>query len=181
MITLVWGQSHTNHCDWLLRVNDDFIQQTSHKTPVTVALLVKTPPAKAGDIRFTDSISALGRSPRGGHGNPLWYSCLKNPMDRGDWQATVYRAAKSWTLLKWHSMHTPGSSRASVVAQSLKNSPVMQETWVQTLGRKDPLEKEMTTHSSILAWEIPWTEETGGLQLTGLPKVGHDLVTKPPP
>ena len=68
-----------------------------------------------------------------------------------------------------------------MVAQSLKNSPVMQETWVRTLGRKDPLEKEMTTHSSILAWEIPWTEEPGGLQLTGLPKVGHDLVTKPPP
>ena len=125
---LVWGQSHTNHCDWLLRVNDDFIQQTSHKTPVTVALVVKTPPANAGDVRDRDSIPASGRSPRGGHGNPLQYSCLKNPMDRGDWQATVCRAAKSWTRLKRHSMHKPGPSSASVVAQSLKNSPVMQET-----------------------------------------------------
>ena len=68
-----------------------------------------------------------------------------------------------------------------MVAQSLKNSPVMQETGVQSLGQKDPLEKEMTPHSSILAWEIPWTEEPGGLQPMGLPTVGHDLVTKPPP
>ena len=54
----------------------------------------------------------------------------------------------------------------------------MQETWVQSLGREDPLEKEMATHSSILAWEIPWKEEPGGLQSIGLQTVGHDLVTK---
>ena len=53
--------------------------------------------------------------------------------------------------------------RASLVAQKVKNSPVMQETWVQSLGWEDPLEKEMATHSSILAWRIPWTEEPGGL------------------
>ena len=50
------------------------------------------------------------------------------------------------------------------MAQSVKNSPAMQETKIQSLGREDPLEKEMATHSSILAWEIPWTEEPGGLQ-----------------
>ena len=50
----------------------------------------------------------------------------------------------------------------------VKNLPAMQETWVQCLGQEDPLEKEMATHSSILAWEIPWTEEPGGLQFTGL-------------
>ena len=50
----------------------------------------------------------------------------------------------------------------------------MQETWVQSLGWEDPLEKEMATHSSILAWEIPWMEETGGLQSTGTLRVGHD-------
>ena len=50
-----------------------------------------------------------------------------------------------------------------LVDQTVKNLPAMQETWVQSLGRKDPLEKGMTTHSSILAWEIPWTEEPGWL------------------
>ena len=57
--------------------------------------------------------------------------------------------------------------RASLVAQSLKCLPVMWETWVRFLGREAPLEKEMATHSSILAWRIPWTEELGGLQSTG--------------
>ena len=56
----------------------------------------------------------------------------------------------------------------------------MQETWVQSLGWEDPLEKEMATHSSILAWEIPWTEEPGRLQSHGVARVRHDLVTKPP-
>ena len=50
----------------------------------------------------------------------------------------------------------------------------MQETWVQSLGQKNPLEEEMTTHSSILAWEIPWIEEYGELQSMGLQRVGHD-------
>ena len=53
---------------------------------------------------------------------------------------------------------------AFLVAQTVKNPPVMQETWVRFLGWEDPLEKEMATHSSILAWRIPWTEEPGGLQ-----------------
>ena len=53
--------------------------------------------------------------------------------------------------------------RASLVAQRLKRLPEMWETWVQSLGREDPLEKEMATHFSILAWRIPWTEEPGGL------------------
>ena len=53
------------------------------------------------------------------------------------------------------------------IAQSVKNLPAVQETGVQSLGRKDPLEKEMATQSSILAWKIPWTEEPGGLQSMG--------------
>ena len=56
----------------------------------------------------------------------------------------------------------------------VKNLPTMQETRVQSLGQEDPLEKGMATHSSILAWEIPWTEEPGGLQSMGLQRVGHD-------
>ena len=63
---------------------------------------------------------------------------------------------------------------ASLVAQRLKNLPAMRETWVRFLGREDPLEKEMATHSSILAWRIPWMEEPGGLQSMGSQRVGHD-------
>ena len=70
---------------------------------------------------------------------------------------------------------------ASLVAQSVKNLPAMQETLVGSLGREDPLEKEMATHSSILDWKILWTEEPGGLQSMGSLRVRHDLVTKPPP
>ena len=62
-------------------------------------------------------------------------------------------------------------SWASLVAQLVKNPPVMWETWVRSLGQEDPLEKEMTTHSSIRAWRIPWTEEPGRLQPIGLPRV----------
>ena len=54
----------------------------------------------------------------------------------------------------------------------------MRETWGQSLGQEDPLEKEMATRSSILPWEISWTQEPGGLQPTGSQKVGHDLATK---
>ena len=60
---------------------------------------------------------------------------------------------------------------ASIVVQLVKNLPVVQETWVQSLGWEDPLEKEMATHSRILAWRIPWTEEPGRLQNLGLQRV----------
>ena len=63
---------------------------------------------------------------------------------------------------------------ASLVAQTVKNPPAMQKTWVQSLGWKDPLEKGMAVHSSILAWRIPWTEEPGGLQSTGSQRVGYN-------
>ena len=63
---------------------------------------------------------------------------------------------------------------ASLVAQSVKNLPAVQETWVRSLGREDHLEKEMATHSSTLAWKISWTEESGGLQSMGSQRVGHD-------
>ena len=60
------------------------------------------------------------------------------------------------------------------MAQTVKRLSIMRETWVQTLDREDPLEKEMATHSSTLAWKIPWTEEPGRLQSTGSQKVRHD-------
>ena len=60
------------------------------------------------------------------------------------------------------------------MAQTVKNPPATQETWVRSLGQEDPLEKEMATHSSILTQRIPWTEDPGGLQSTGSQRVGHN-------
>ena len=93
-----------------------------------MALVVKNPPANAGDARDEGLILGSGRSPGEGNGNPLQYVL-----------------------------------GASLVAQRLKHLPPTQETWVQSLGWEDPLEKEMATHSSILDWKIPWTEECGRL------------------
>ena len=70
-------------------------------------------------------------------------------------------------FLRVHCRITYQDIGASLVAQRLKRLPARRETRVQSLGREDPLEKEMATHSSILAWRIPWTEEPGGLQSTG--------------
>ena len=63
---------------------------------------------------------------------------------------------------------------ASLVAQTVKHLSTMWETWVQSLGWEDPLEKEMAIHSSTIAWKIPWTEEPGRLQSTGSQRIGHD-------
>ena len=67
-----------------------------------------------------------------------------------------------------------GTEFLTLVAQRLKRLPAMQETWVQSLGQEDPVEKKMATHSSILAWKIPWTEEPGGLQYMRSQRVGLD-------
>ena len=104
------------------------------------------------------SIPGSGRSFGGGNGNPFQYSFLDNPMDRGARWAAVHGV----TIL------------VSLMAQIVKNLPAMQETQVQSLGREDPLEKGKATHSSNLAWEIPRTEETGGLQFLGSQRVGYD-------
>ena len=71
--------------------------------------MVKNLPANAGDIRAGGAILELGRSLGGGHGNPLQYSCLENPMARGAWRATVHGAAKSRTRLKRLNTHTQGA------------------------------------------------------------------------
>ena len=74
-------------------------------------------------------------------------------------------------LPSYYSLVITGSA---LVAQRLKPLLAMWETWVQFLSLEDPLEKEMATHSSILAWRIPWTEDPGGLQSMGSQRVGHD-------
>ena len=75
-------------------------------------LVVKNPSVNTGDIRDSGSIPGLGRSPGGGHGNPLQYSCLENPMDRGAWRATVHGVTKSWTGQKQFSMRAQGLRKA---------------------------------------------------------------------
>ena len=71
----------------------------------------------------------------------------------------------------------PAWVRASLVAQPVKNPPAVQETWVQSLGQEDPVEKKRATHSTILAWKIPWTEEPGGLQIMRSQRVRRDRTT----
>ena len=83
-------------------------------------LVVQNPPAKAGDIRDMGSVPGLGRFPGGGHGNPLQYSCLENPMDRGAWQATVRKVAKSQTRLKRLSRHTCNAFRNIPDSESMQ-------------------------------------------------------------
>ena len=80
------------------------------------------------------------------------------------------KCLKTWDIFIYSVM-------ASLVAQRLKCLPRMRETWVRSLGWEDPLEKEMASHSSTLAWRIPWREEPGRLQSMGSQRVGHDWVT----
>ena len=79
-----------------------------------VALAVKDLPANAGNVRDARSIPGTRRSPEGGHGNPLQYSCLENPMKRGAWQAIVHRTAKSSAWLKQNTTHTCGYYKTTV-------------------------------------------------------------------
>ena len=72
-----------------------------------------------------------------------------------------------------HHLQT-ATDMTSLVAQTVKHLPIMQETWVHSLGQEDLLEKETATHSTTLAWKIPWTEEPGGLQSMGSQRVGHN-------
>ena len=71
-------------------------------------------------------------------------------------------------------MNLPIVLVAPLVAQMVKKLSAVQETWIRSLGWEDPMETEMATHSSMLAWKIPWTEEHVGLQSMGLPRVGHN-------
>ena len=140
------------------------------------------------------SVPGLGRFPGGEHGNPLQYSCLENlhrlrslegysPWGRKESCGWVTKHTLAWifVLNVFLGLRVPISSLfslanmlTSLVAQTIKHLPTMQETRVQSLCGEDLLEKKMATHSSILAWKIPWTEEPGRLQSTGSQRVGHD-------
>ena len=89
----------------------------------------------------------------------------KEPMEKSEPSYTV--GGNKCKLSLW-------GIGVSLVAQTVKHLPAMLETRVQSMGWEDPLEKEMATHSSTLAWKIPWTEEPGSLQSMGLQRVGHD-------
>ena len=112
------------------------------------------------------SIPGLGRYPGEGKGYPLQYSGLENSKDcivHGSQRVGHERLSLSLSPY-----------RASLVALTVKNLPIMWQIEVRSLGREDPLEKEMAIHSSIFAWKISWTEELRGLQSMGLQRVGHD-------
>ena len=93
-------------------------------------------------------------------------------MDGGAWLAIVHGVAKSRTRLSDDTFDWIAGT--SLVAQTVKRLPTMQEIWVQSLGQEDLLEKEMAAHSSILAWKIPWTEEPGWLLFMGSQRVRHN-------
>ena len=105
-------------------------------------------------------------------------TCLRSCFEDYVWESSKSKrieTACTWPgtqkALNWYSLS--GNLRASLVAQRLKRLPGMRETRVWSLGWEDPLEKEMATHSSILAWRIPWREEPGRLQPMGSQRVGH--------
>ena len=105
-------------------------------------------------------------------GFPLGLTGLISLQSKG--LSTVFFSTTVW---KHQFFGAQTSLWASLVTQRLKCLPAMQETWVRSLDQEDLLEKEMATHSSILAWRIPWTEEPGQLQSIGSQRVGHDWVT----
>ena len=124
------------------------------------ALVVTNPPTNARDIRDESTIPGSGRSPAKGNGNPLQYSSLGNPMERGAWRATVHGVAKGRTWVSGSAQHSNFIVRLPRWLSG--KEPTCQCGWVGSLGWEDPLEKEMATHSSILAWEISWQRSLAG-------------------
>ena len=115
--------------------------------------------------------------------------CINQPLTENIWDNKKFQKFQKakheffmWQLFTLHlyciyNLHSIYIILASLVAQMVKSLPAVQETCVQSLGWEDPLEKEVATHSSILAWKILWIEEPGRLQSMGSQRVGHDWVT----
>ena len=122
----------------------------------------------AGDL---GSIPGFGKSPGEGKSYPLQASILAWRIPRTSPWGCKESDTTEQLSLSYNNMGI------SLVAQTVKNLPVMRETRVLSLGWEDPLEKEMASHSSILAWRSPWTEETSRLQSTGSQWIGHNWAT----
>ena len=119
--------------------------------------MVKNQPSNARDTGDTGLIPRSGRSPGGGNVNSLQYSYLKNPMDRGDWQATAYRVTELDTAEHAYVYMLIYKYWASSSDSDSKESACNAGTPVQSLSQEDLLEKGMASHSSILSWRIPRT------------------------
>ena len=126
-------------------------------------LSVKESACQAVDM---GSIPGSGRTPRGGNGNSLQYSCLENPMNWGARWTTIHGVAKSWIWL----------SDQTTTIKNLRMWPYLEIRFLQLVKMMSSwiMEKEMETHSSTLAWRVLWTEEPGGLLSMGLHRVGRD-------
>ena len=120
--------------------------------------------------------SELTSSPIGCSSRPLRVS---SSLSSNEFFCPLSESTLLWMELSLGGVPFP-TRRASLVAQTVKNLPAVLETRVWSLGKDDPLEKDVATHSCILAWEIPWTEESGGLQSMGSQRVGHDWTTNTP-
>ena len=119
------------------------------------------------------SLSFIGE----GNGNPLQCSCLENLRDRGAWWAAIYGVSQSQTRLKRLSSSSSSKVTKGFPDGSNGKEPAMQETQVQSLGQDVPMEKGMASHSNIIAWRIPWTEDAGGPPPTGSKRVRHYWAT----
>ena len=144
----------------------------SHVWAFQVALAVKNLPANSGDTRDREWFNAWV-------GKILW---RRKQQPTPVFLPGKYQGQKSLVGYspRGHKESAENTHFAAPVAQSAKNLPAMQETWVRSLGQEVPLEMEMATHSSTLGWRIPWMEEPGGLQSMGSQGVRHEWATKPP-
>ena len=155
-------------------------------------------------VHMPDTVRSAGVSPRTGMlvvitgtSKRVWPT-LQRPLALGGWVVKSMNSGPRWTWTQisvlplgrdsryfifkllimveytWHQICCFNYYMASLVAQMVKNLPVMQETRLQFLGWEDPLEKGVVPHSRVLAWRIPWTEEPGRLQFVALQRVGHD-------
>ena len=147
---------------------------------LVVVLVVKNPPLNAIDMRDTGSVPRLGRSPGGGHSNPLQYSCLENLLDRGARQATVHRVAKSWTRLKWLSTHSQWLM-VFPVAQLIKNPPA-------NAGGPGSIPGSGRSHGEGNGYPLqysclgnPMDRGAWPAIVHGVARVRYDLATKPAP
>ena len=138
---------------------------------------MKNPSANAGDL---GSIPGSGRSPGEGHGNPLQCSCLENLRDRGAWWAAVYGVAKSQTRLKRLSSSSNIDSyyfKLNMTFCIQNRMLILRPQLIKPVSQPfhfHAVEKEMATHSSVLAWRIPGTGDPGGLPSLWLHRVRHD-------